>query len=234
MSDLLNIKMQEFQKIKRYIQLFLIWLFVKPKWIWGTLLLTTIPFCILYVIFSKENMIRIGVLLQWLGILAIFYNIKITKNDFNIPNTFLHFKKWLNDRPKYNPEPIYIESDSLYVNIEFFDGKLTTIAHWDDNISLEENMKVNINIINRCIDDIDNLERKITNEISETSNSFHQEISKIKSLLNSLKNDIEKVATGGINLTFMSSIWILTGVTISTIPDDIINILDWLLKIYNS
>lgn len=226
--------MQEFQKMKRYIQLFLIWLFVKPQLAWLTLFLTIIPFCLLYFIFSKENMVRIGVLLQWLGILAIFYNIKSTKNDFNIPNTFSHFKKWLNDRPKYNPEPVSLELDSIYVNIEVLDGKLTTVAHWDDNISLEENMKVNINIINRCIDDIDNLERKITNEISETSNSFHQEISEIKSLLNGLKNDIEKVATGGINLTFISSIWILTGVTISTIPDDIISILSWLSKIYNS
>lgn len=222
--------MSKFQKIKRYISGLLTWFFIKPKWNWFTLIISLLPFLFLYFCFSKENMIRIGVALQWLGIFVVFYNIRKTKDDFNTPNISFKFKKWLSEIPKYNPQPIIINPESISVGCQLIGGQLIEMAHWDNKKSNDDNIKMNINILNRCIEDIYKLEQNISDKISSANNSLYNEISEIKSILNDLKNDIEKVAISGINLTFISSSWILIGITISTIPDDIICVLNLIFR----
>lgn len=175
-------------------------------------------------------MVRVGVLLQWLGIFAIFYNMKQTKGDFNIPSTFHNFKQWLNNAPKYaQPSSITIDADTLVLSHVTVAGvTLIDVAHWNNEKSVDENIATNIKILNRCIDDIEKLEQRINCKIEEVNHSFANEILHINSLLNDLKKDVNKVATGGINLTFVSSMWILIGITISTIPDDVIFVLSFL------
>lgn len=222
--------MNTIQKIKRFTKLFLLWFFIEPKWIWFSLILTMAPLLFLYFFFSKENMIRAGVILQWIGIFSVFLNIRKTKNEFNKPNNIGSFKKWLNNKPRFNPKPTYIKPEGISVGMSLVGVSLIEMAIWDEEKNTEENIRRNINILNKCIKDIDELENKFRNEISQINTSLSNKIYEIKSSLNDLKSNIENVATGGLNLTFVSSAWILIGITMSTIPDDIICILNWLFN----
>lgn len=161
----------------------------------------------------------------------MFFNIGETKKKFNKPNSIDNFKKWFINKPKFNPKPVHIKPEGIYTSMSFVGGSLIKVARWDEKKSTEENIKINIDILNKYIDNIGKIENEFRNEISQINTSLSNEISQTKSLLNNLKSDIENVATGGLNLTFVSSSWILIGVTISTIPDDIICILNWLFGI---
>lgn len=215
------------QKIKRFIKLSFLWFFIEPKLFWFSLILTISPLLFLYFIFSKDNMIRVGVFLQWIGVFSVFFNIRETKKKFNKPNSIDNFKKWFRNKPKFNPKPAHIKPEGIFIDASVVGLSLIDMFSWDKEKNTEENMRININ---RCIEDIYNLENKFKDEVGQINASLSNDISEIKSLLNSLKSDIENVATGGLNLTFVSSAWILIGVTISTIPDDIICILNWLSK----
>lgn len=215
-----------------YIRSYYRWLFYVPKFFWLSLTLTFAP--LVFIIFfppDKDQLIRLGLFLQMIGILSIFYDIYQTRKQFKNDLLINSLQIWLKNRPRKYGTAFYIEPEGIVTGIKVGDITLTTVPHWDEGKSLEENVKEIIKFIETNRLNIDKMSSELKSEIAKSHNKLHEKVNESNSLISKLENIVEKNATGGLRITFVGSTWLLMGVILSTIPNDLIYLFNELSNI---
>lgn len=215
-----------------YIRSYYRWFIHTPKFFWLSMLLTLSPL-ILIIIYSpsKIYLIRLGLFLQVIGILSIFYDIYQTRKQFKNNSFMKSLKAWFKKRPSKYGSTFHIEPEGITSGIAITDITLTTVPHWDEKKSLEENVKEVINFVKKNRLNIDEMSNELKSEITKSYNKLYEKVNESNSLIYQLENIVEKNATGGLRITFVGSTWLLMGVILSTIPSDLIYLFNELSNI---
>tara|TARA_R100001369_G_C3296175_1_gene164861 strand:- start:140 stop:808 length:669 start_codon:yes stop_codon:yes gene_type:complete len=217
------------KKSKYYFRSYSRWLLKDLKFFWLYLLSILLPlFFVYFLSFEEEGLIRLGAFLQVVGILSIFYEIHKVKQQFKSESFKNTLKAWIRKRPKNHSNTFYIEPEGIYVGIKPLDITLTTVPHWDDQKSIEDNVKNLIKSIEQNKYQIEKTKTDLKSEMVDNYNNLHEKVHISQSLITKLEKSIENNATGGIRITLVSSLWLLMGVLFATIPKDIILLLNLL------
>ena len=221
-------------KSKYYIKKYIKWLFFDLNFFWLSLIGFTIPFILIYIYYPDEGaLLRLGAFLQFVGIVIIFYDINKNRKIY-IKDSFLDkIKLWYSKKPKKYGSTSEIEPDGIKSSIDFTVGSLTQVFEWNDEKSIEDNVKYlfKSSEINR--QNIGALEEDLKCMFSKDNNNIRSTLNNTISSISDLERNVNKNIIGGLKITFVSSFWVLTGMLLSTLTKDIVNVINILAIIDN-
>lgn len=208
--------------IKKYLN----WFFRKPAAIWLILCLLVVPLpLIMNSFYNKEWLIRLGVLYQSIGVVAVVINIYNTRKQFGSEPLTKKFVNWWNSRPKVAGDTQYIDPDGYSASVIPLDITLTRPPEHDKSRSSDENIERLFKIIKRQNERIEAVSHECEKKIADTHNHLFSEIKDSKRFTTRVQLDLKNSALGGLELSFVGSVFILIGVVISTLPS-------WLITIF--
>lgn len=210
---------------------FYFWL--KSIWVWITaanhlwMALTVVIIAVLYInINSTEPSIRVsGLILQLLGIATVAWGIKKTREQFGHPGFLAKGLNWLLDFPPYSGKII---SGSMQGVLPSLTGSAQgdTLHPIHQSFSIEERLKkidLDITTINKRITQTEN---EIDRKVSEVSAELKIENSTRVNAVSEIKSSIEAASTGGLHISAIGALWLFTGVTFSTVPNEILKFIN--------
>lgn len=201
-----------------------IWMWIKKaNHLWRAISVAALAILYTY-INNNEPSIRItGLVLQVLGIATVAWGIKETRALFGQPSLMQVGVKWLKSFPTYSGRIV-----SGAANISLGDASLSGRGYIsipiDPTSSVEDRLAAlekNLNYIN--------------DRISRTENDLEQSAKLITETIRSEKaiqaqehqathQKIEAVSTGGLHISATGALWLLIGVIMSTVPNEIIRL----------
>lgn len=172
--------------------------------------------------YDEESLIRLGVLYQSIGIVAVVINIYNTRKQFNSEHLTKKIVNWWNSRPSAVGSTQNMSPEGYYASVKPLDITLTTVPKRDESKSSDENIERLFEMINNQTNRIEAVYHECEKKISDTQNSLFSEIKDSKQFTSRLQLDLKKSALEGLELSFVGSFSILIGVIISTIPSFLI------------
>lgn len=222
-------------KSKYYIKKYLKWLTYDLKFFWFRFIGLSLPFILIYIFFPNErSLLRLGAFLQFVGIAIIFYDINKTRRKYSQISFLERIKLWLKEKPEKYGSTYQIEPEGMESFASFNGGRLTQPFRWNDKENIEDNIKYlfECSEINR--ENIELLEVKLNDKLSKDSNEIKNSLKETVGSINDLEESINNNVMGGLKVTFVSSFWVLIGMLLSTLTNDIVSILNKIINIDNN
>lgn len=189
------------------------------------MLLLAIPLLILTAksSYTKDYLIRLGLIYQLLGGLTVIANIYYTRALFKSESLKSKLVFWWNSRPKTfdNTQRINAsgwDSSNVSANLNVTTVEVTR----DKSKSSDANIDRLFEIYNENLKKIDAVYHDLDKKHSDISNVFLKKIEESNKHATQVELNLKDNALGGLQFSFLGSICILIGVTISTIPNSLI------------
>lgn len=198
-----------------------IWTWIKKaNHLWLALSIVT-PSIIYIDINTTEQSIRIsGLILQLLGIATVAWGIKKTREQFDHPSLLTQGVKWLLDFPPYGGRTITASIQGVLAGA-IGSARGHTWHPTDEKATIEERLisiEKNLAIINSRITQT---ESEIDRKTSEISEELKTEKTTREASVKEINNKVEATSTGGLHISAIGALWLFTGVTFSTISNEI-------------
>ncbi len=164
---------------------------------------------------------RTGWALELLGLATVAWGIRNTRRSFEHPDIFSLSKTWLARFPKY-PKP-----SGITVTIHAVEEHDTAhaIVHVGDAGAVPS-LKDRVEILERSVYDITEQLNKtrhdLTHEIEDSQTALSKERQSREEQGEKLKQKLEDAETGGLHVSATGLVWLALGLTLSTIPDDLL------------
>lgn len=202
-----------------------IWIWVKKaNYLW--LALSAVTLSIFYInLNSTEQAVRIsGLILQLLGIATVAWGIKETREQFGHPSLLTQGVQWLLDFPPYGGKVVTCSMHGILAGATG-NARAHTLHPINPNSSIEERLnsiEKNISLINNRITQAESETDRKTSEISE---GLKTEKLTRENSVKEINTKIESTSTGGLHISAIGALWLFAGVTLSTIPNEILSYL---------
>ncbi|MGH8602976.1 MAG: hypothetical protein ACREXR_09455 [Gammaproteobacteria bacterium] len=199
-----------------------IWIWIKQaNYLW--LSLSVAILAIAYINLNPdEQSIRItGLVLQILGILTVAWGIKETRELFGQPSLIAKGLQWFKNFPPYGGRII---TGSANVTLGAISGSARGYA-WapiDQNSSIDDRLAAIEKNLNHINDRISQAENNLDNQVRSITEIINHEKSIREQADNETHQRLEAVSTGGLHISATGALWLLLGVTMSTVPNEIL------------
>ncbi len=166
---------------------------------------------------------RWGLALQLLGIVAAAIGIRDTRRLFGKPSFLQLVRSWLASIPGFKPKPQTIEV--AFLASAGFSGSPSIWAATKPGASVEDRLAAaekNLQVVESRIiaaeSGIETNHREITSKLREESDARQEQDRK-------LHLRIEAASTDGLHLAAAGAFWLFIGVTMSTVPTELLCLL---------
>jgi len=205
-----------------WLHAFYTWL-KEVRYFWLTLFVLFISLLIILMPETNELRIRItGLTLQLFGMSTVVLGIRMTRQFFGHPGFIETAIQWLRRFPTRRP---VITAE---VAIEIPMPSLSAFAHQWTNPSDESPearltaLEANLNIVNERVTQVHNLHDQ---DIRNIEHLLHLERITRENQNQEIRRTVELTETGGLTISLMGLVWLIFGIIMSTIPNEIANLL---------
>lgn len=206
----------------RFIQAYLAWLW-QPSYVWLTLLGgAVVPLAVL-IWWPDATVIRYaGLGLQLLGIGTVWWGIRETRKLFEHPGFWAQAGAWLRRRPPYSKR---VYGEGVGATAVMTGGARGQV--WS-NAKLDASVEDRLGVLEKNLERVREGLEQMRSTIDSKSNELDAAITKEKLAREGADREFQETLraakTGGLHITAMGAWWLLVGVTMGTIPNDIANI----------
>ena len=207
-----------------------VWLTSFFRWLmhgrlfWLALFVATFALALAFTPGTSEQRIRvIGWLLELSGLATVAWGIRDTRRQFGHPGLLSLGRSWLARFPKLHPEPI---DGSLHAKLT--GASLITAAGLVVGKALDGTVDARLRAIEgdvaALVKRVDKAEGELARESEARIADVGQERMIRERDINGLNEKFEAIETGGLHLSAMGLVWLAVGLTLSTIPAELLEL----------
>ena len=175
---------------------------------------------------SREAFIRYtGFSLELLGISTVAAGLSSTRRLFGRPSVVEKSKAWLKrliDSLK-KPKPIVVSAEPA--RVQYRASSATVARGLKENPTLEDRLSHLEEQIRNLSGEARKFREEVRASIDDVNKSVSNEIRDRRNQQRELRAQLESLSVGGLNLETVGLVWILIGVTFSSLPEEIANLL---------
>jgi len=160
-----------------------------------------------------------GLILQLMGIASVGWGIVQTRRLFGHPRLAQVARAWLGRFPSWKPGPREASCEAATSARFSVEGYAESKAPPD--ATLEQRVTVLEDNLRRANDRMSSINERLKKKTSELSAELRAESQSRASSDRSLRQQLESASTGGLRLSAVGAIWLMVGVTMSTIPSEL-------------
>jgi len=168
----------------------------------------------------QEDVIRYaGLGLQLAGIGTVWWGIRETRKLFDHPSFLKQVAHWWGERPRYGGRVIAVGMSATAAAVGSARGFAWNVtgsaATLDQRIeALEKNLE-------RVRDDLSGFQKKTEDDVRKQEHAIKQEQQARRRADQEIQEKLKATETGGLHISAMGAVWLLAGVAMGTIPDDL-------------
>ncbi len=204
---------------RSWLKRFICWL-ASARLVWFSMFVVVLSIFMAYEAGTADAIRRWGLALQLLGILAAVIGIRDTGRMFGKPTFLQLVRSWLVSIPRFKPKSQTAELTGI--GSSFFTGSASLWAGTKPNASVEDrlaaaekNLLALESRINKAESGIETNHQEITGKLKNESDARQEQDRQ-------LKLSIESATTDGLHLAAAGAFWLFIGVSMSTIPTEIL------------
>lgn len=207
------------------------WFRAIGRWLWQgrkgwaplVLVAITIFMCIFLARTTSDGLRFAGVILQLLGVVTVAIGLRDRRQTFQRPSFYQRFVQWLRSFPKYSPKPHILEmrgvaSASMGGSAYAFGWQGTPPgATVDQRFAVIEK---NLETVKQLALDAQKQNQESASKIREELDAERRERSASDQ---ALRLKVENIGAGNLNLEAAGVFWLIVGITLGTIPNEVAN-----------
>jgi hypothetical protein len=196
------------------------WL-AEPRLAWLTLLVVVLAFVTTLRSGATDLHIRLtGVLLEWLGIGTVAYGVRDTRTLFGLPSFTSMARDWLTRFPPWRRDVILMTGTG-HLEIKGGDAHLEVWSNVDAAAPLERQVQALMNNVNRLRDRLNQMRDEMQKQVREHSEALDQERRVRAKDDEGIQARLKAAETGGLHVTLAGLVWLLLGVVLTTLSQEI-------------
>ena len=211
------------------------WLFAVARWIWearrgwGTIaLVAVIVFAAIPVAKSLEDGIRYaGMILQILGVVTVAIGLRDKRQTFERPGLVQIFRGWLSRFPKYAPKSHVISMQGVASASAVGSAYAYGWHGLPQNPTLDDRFAVlekNLDTVKRLALDA---QKQAQEEAARSASRLEEERRNRETADRALSAKLESFGTGNLHLEAAGVFWLIIGIVLGTIPDEVAALVQW-------
>lgn len=212
-------------RLKNFAQRFVIG--AKPFWIMlGGFFLAFLIACATTSTVENASVVG-GCILQVLGVLTVAIGVRDKRRLFNKPSVIENVRRWLKSIRNAPKKPI---TATFNQTGGAFRGRITMSATGNTEgvsqpQSIEEKIETILERQEALEEHVNEMRRKLNEKASEAKQAVGRERKKRREQVNELQNLIEEFSTGGLHIEGIGVTWLVFGIPLSTLPEQITTLL---------
>ncbi len=214
-------------KIKAYIRYskeIIIWL-LEARLTFLCLLVLILTFITSFYSWPSAQTIKVsGYVLQLLGMVFAIRGLLKIREHFGKPTLRCVLSAWLRKFPKWQKSG-YFEPVSINFGVAVKSGTLGVWANDKPDEEIEKRLNTIWQNLNSLRDNQRNQLDQISNIIKEHKEFKEEQIEKIKVVKSEINTELEEAHTNDILVSLVGLIWLTFGITLSTLPEEIFNLI---------
>lgn len=200
------------------------WL-AKPIRFWVFVLCTAVVTSIAWVLAdSWEQGFRFaGLLYQWLGIGTVAYGLHQTRKIFQRPTILATFREWLSQVPPWKQDTRIVVGTG---HLKLSGGRVRARAQINPaaGTPLEDRVRFLEEEMGRLRDASDALDDRVVEQGKRLDSAMESERKGREADDQQIRRLLEEALAGGLRIEWMGVFWLLLGVTLGTVPTDIVSV----------
>lgn len=175
-----------------------------------------------FFLFETELSVRSsGLVLQWLGLLTAAIGIRDTRRLFGRPTFLESVRNWFSSFPRFGPRTVTVKGDgiSLTATVE---GKAHIWRGSGANPTIQSRLNAveeNLLSLKQRLEELEGSTKQQANELRE---KLENERSTRMDEDRKLYTTIESASADGLNLAAVGVVWLAVGITLTTLPNELL------------
>jgi hypothetical protein len=203
-----------------WLKAFLHWL-AEPRPLWLALLVLVPALCVSLRPGATDLQIRLtGMVLQWLGIGTVAHGVHQTRKLFGRPSLVDSLRQWFSRFPRWR-RPVTVEIGAGALGL----GGLSARLHVWSNVDPAAPVEVQLNALKQNAERMNERLNQMQDEVDRELHQHSEELRREREARGHGDKDLhlrlEAAETGGLHITFVGLLWLLVGVLLATIPQEI-------------
>ena len=210
-------------RLKSWIQRFFSWLSEAKEFIACVLVIVNAIVFTFYLCPSEASIRMSGYILQMLGMLFAVAGILSIRMHFGYPSLFKLILEWLKRFPSLS-NSIVIQGVPAELKIK---GGRARIELWkidNSDAPLEERVSSIVSNLGKVRQELESYYFELNEIKDELEESSERQEESINQLEDKIGNDIELLHTKDLSTSLVGLVWITVGITFSTLPKELLNI----------
>lgn len=208
------------RSLLRWLRNFAVW-FAKPRLAWLMLVVLLLAMVIIVRLRTDEQTIRItGMVLEIFGLGTVAWGVSQTRRRFGRPSIVALTRQWLGQIPRW-PRNHVISLAGVASAGAVGSARGHAVYGVGPNPTIEER----VDALEKNLKGLDERFNQARNEIEakvrKQSESIDEERRTRASADENLRKTIEDTETGGLHLSAVGLVWLLVGLILSTIPEEL-------------
>lgn len=202
------------------------WFVIEPRFFWFMSALFAVLLLFIWSLPSEANVRYAGLFLQVLGISTVAWELNETYKHFGQPGYRKRFLEWLRRFPKSGKHvlgAVGVASGSSVVQ-----AYLTTWTPDKPGTSIEDRLNDVVKNQERFIDEIQTLRTSTNQRIDQQVRELVAEKKERERQGQSIRDELEQAHTGNLHISMRGLIFLLIGVTLATLSDEIVCLITYM------
>jgi hypothetical protein len=205
----------------RFVRAILAWLLKEPRIFW---LMVTVLFAAGVVAFwpeTTEPRIRItGWVLELFGLGTVAWGLQETRRQFGRPDFLAIVRAWWARRPKMRRQivtgAVHVPGGGTVSATGYAWHGTSPTPTLEDRVAA---LEANVRGVNEHVNQV---QRELRQEVTARDEALSSERRAREKENTEIKQKLESAETGGLHVSMMGVIWLAAGLTLSTIPNEIL------------
>ncbi|WP_282754747.1 hypothetical protein [Desulfuromonas thiophila] len=173
---------------------------------------------------SEKSIRTTGYVLQLLGMIFAIRGVLKIREHFGQPTIKCMLSSWLSKFPKWRKHG-YFEAPSVHIGVTVGTGSIEVWAPDNPNDPVEKRLEAVLHNINSLKENQRNHFAKVLKIEKEHKKFKEDQIEKIESVKSELITELEQAHTNDILVSLVGLIWLTFGITLSTLPYEIFQLI---------
>jgi hypothetical protein len=200
------------------------WLF-SPRLAWLAAAATA---ALLYLAFragaTNLHMRLAGMVFQWLGVGTVAYGVRQTRKMFRQPSLSSHLGKWLSQFPRWHRDLI-LGPGGVQVGVQVGSARLDVWMDVTESDAPDRKVQALLHNVQRLRERTANLQSDLDKVRHQQTEAMASEERTRRDSDADLEAQLRKAQTGGLHITFVGLIWLFLGVLLTSVPQELQNLL---------
>ena len=196
----------------------------KPRLFWVMLAVLLVAGAAAFWPETTEARIRVtGWVLELFGLGTVAWGLEQTRSEFGRPSFFTNSRAWWNERPRLRGRVV---SAAGHASIGAFRGSARgqTLYTPSSNQTLEERVGALETQFQTMSMRIEQTQVDLNQEVSARKDALAEEREAREKEDATIKRKLETVETGGLHISMIGVVWLAAGLTLSTIPNELLSL----------
>lgn len=174
---------------------------------------------------TSEQRVRFaGWFLEICGLMTVAWGLRETRRQFGRPGLGFLLRSWWDRRPRFRAR-VVAGSASISLGAALASGRGYTWREAPKNASVEERLGALEANVKDVSDRVNAALRELDEEVRSRADALKSERSQRERAIADLQTKMESVETGGLSLSAIGLVWLAVGLTMTTVPAELIAML---------